>query len=155
MTDIDALIKRLIEFDPGCQCLDDDCSHAALTHEAAAVLKQQQDKLVVTGSGWSECSRCCARLQDRAEKAEAEVKQATDLWNGWSRKCAEAEAERDALRADAERYRWLRVKRKAGPETGKPWGWLSVSQAFGTWGQHLYDAELDAAIDAARGSEYK
>ncbi len=42
-----------------------------------------------------------------------------------------AEAERDALRADAERYRWLRS-----------WRWRCVVAG-------MYGVNLDAAIDAA------
>ena len=51
-------------------------------------------------------------------------------------------AERDALRADAERYRWLRDKR------------LGQHIAYAIRGQNeerdLYDVEADAAIDASR-----
>lgn len=69
--------------------------------------------------GWSSCSRCAAQLQGRAESAEAE---------------------RDALRADAERYRWLRA---AQSQTARNW---IVINNRNMYGEH----ELDAAIDAAR-----
>jgi len=53
-----------------------------------------------------------------------------------------AEAERDALRADAERYRWLR--------TARDWGFWCCHGKDGEGGQILkYGADLDAAIDAA------
>ncbi|MCC6489100.1 MAG: hypothetical protein IT364_16495, partial [Candidatus Hydrogenedentes bacterium] len=49
-------------------------------------------------------------------------------------------AERDALRADAERYRWLRA---AQSQTARNW---IVINNRNMYGEH----ELDAAIDAAR-----
>lgn len=52
----------------------------------------------------------------------------------------ELEADRDAVRADAERYRWLR-----DPDNADACRVLSE--------HHMQDpAELDAAIDAARGA---
>jgi hypothetical protein len=51
--------------------------------------------------------------------------------------------ERDALRADAERYRWLRTTRDGG--------FWCCHEKDGEGGQILkYEADLDAAIDAAR-----
>lgn len=50
---------------------------------------------------------------------------------------ARAEAERDALRADAERYRWLRDPKNAYHDA---WNYFSPSGSA---------AEMDAAIDAA------
>lgn len=71
--------------------------------------------------GWSSCSRCAAQLQGRAESAEAE---------------------RDALRADAERYRWLR-ERLTHQHRGLHFGW--------TLDDLLSGDDPDEAIDAARG----
>ena len=50
---------------------------------------------------------------------------------------ARAEAERDALRADAERYRWLRDPKNAYHDA---WNYFSPSGSA---------AEMDAVIDAA------
>ena len=50
---------------------------------------------------------------------------------------ARAEAERDALRADAERYRWLRDPKNAHHDA---WNYFSPSGSA---------AEMDAVIDAA------
>ena len=58
---------------------------------------------------------------------------------GWAR-AERAEAERDALRADAERYRWLRA---AQSQTARNW---IVINNRNMYGEH----ELDAAIDVAR-----
>ncbi len=61
-------------------------------------------------------------------------------WNDALLQAKQAEAERDSARADAERYRWLREYNTAKhPE---------VTKAF-----FLGDANLDAAIDAARSKE--
>ena len=49
--------------------------------------------------------------------------------------------ERDALRKDAERYRWLRTAK-----TGKT---LAVATVHSSWNMWLNTIELDAAIDAA------
>jgi hypothetical protein len=60
----------------------------------------------------------------------------------------DAEAERDAAREDAERYRWLR--RNANPgfaQSGKAWSVLVATVEVRTWDG------MDAAIDAARGKE--
>lgn len=61
-------------------------------------------------------------------------------------------AERDALRADAERYRWLRGDQcdiVVGTNPGAmDYG---MSGVFGTYDDWLGGDELDAAIDAARG----
>jgi hypothetical protein len=71
-----------------------------------------------------------------------------DVPDGWDRcrelerELAAAKAERDALRADAERYRWLRVRH--------PGHRLEVRYWTGTWWEVVEQANLDAAIDAAR-----
>lgn len=78
--------------------------------------------------------------RERAERAEAELASANrecEVRNerelGYLARAQAAEAERDALRADAERYRWLRKESVHG------WNLL---------GHYTQDA-LDAAIDAA------
>ena len=58
---------------------------------------------------------------------------------------AKVEAERDALRADAERYRWLRSSDTGPSQMAKVCEW-----DHGLW-QLMSDDALDAAIDAARG----
>lgn len=67
-----------------------------------------------------------------------------------------AEAERDAALKDAERYRWLRTRRKMADEIDQfPSGHLAVNQSFRTWGQALYESDADAAIDVALAREEK
>ena len=85
---------------------------------------------------------------ERTKKAEAERDEAKVMAGKWAslfsaqvtltcsaqQRAEKVEAECDALRADAERYRWLRASRE------EPWTWL------------VRDVELDAAIDAARAA---
>ena len=61
---------------------------------------------------------------------EAELEEVSD-------RAFKAEAERDALRADAERYRWLRDPKNAYHDA---WNYFSPSGSA---------AEMDAVIDAA------
>ena len=58
-----------------------------------------------------------------------------------------AEAERDALRADAERYRWLRGD---GPLHDERWSRWNLQRWDGRCWHSLERSALDAAIDAAR-----
>lgn len=70
------------------------------------------------------------------------------------RECAQIErelrAENDALRADAERYRWLR---ECARVTGEHWGgrWSLVIEGPAP-GSNASPASIDAAIDAARAA---
>jgi len=57
----------------------------------------------------------------------------------------EKRAEIERLRADAERYRWLRNE-------GNPYALLVVGKYHATDVRPYYDADLDAAIDAARAA---
>lgn len=65
-------------------------------------------------------------------------------------------AENDAMREDAERYRWLRdPKQDVSLVLDKRTGYVPADeQISGVGGYHTYEyragAELDAAIDAAR-----
>jgi multidrug resistance efflux pump len=61
-----------------------------------------------------------------------------------------AEAERDAARADAERYRWLRNEARL-VEFYAPL--VFMADDWGNSTAALYDEQLDAAIDAARSKE--
>lgn len=67
---------------------------------------------------------------------------------------AKARAERselEALRKDAERYRWLRSQRDLGPHgtKGLPWVvWVRPDKSIPTLGP-LVSEDCDAAIDAA------
>ncbi len=51
----------------------------------------------------------------------------------------------ERLRVDAERYRWLRNE-------GNPYALLVVGKYHATDVRPYYDADLDAAIDAARAA---
>lgn len=75
--------------------------------------------------GWSSCSRCAAQLQGRAESAEAE---------------------RDALRADAERYRHIRPMFRAfSAHVDGMHSWCATGELA-----RMKGPTFDAAIDAAR-----
>ena len=56
-----------------------------------------------------------------------------------------------ALRADAERYQWLREESGKRPDfySGEA-SWM-VSRSQGGMGQNFFGEKIDAAIDAARG----
>lgn len=74
------------------------------------------------------CPACGSDCNERDEliKAEREIERLT--------------AERDALRADAERYRWLREHGETGCTEKDGYGGRALQMG----------ADLDAAIDAAR-----
>lgn len=58
-------------------------------------------------------------------------------------------AELEALRADAERYRWLRGGPDVPPESNR-WARWEVRHWCGRWWNTMFAEALDAAIDAAR-----
>lgn len=74
---------------------------------------------------------------------------APELGEATDNRIAELEAENQALRADAERYRFVRVKACI---IGGEFQILNMPSAGSEWRQK-YDAaeQLDAAIDAAKG----
>ena len=88
-------------------------------------------------------------MTERAERAEAEVARLKDNVKHWQDICAEDAKDRDQYRRDAERYRWLREeaycwgRMKAHPDEQKEHVAIWTKNAVG-------DAEIDAAIDAAR-----
>ena len=59
-------------------------------------------------------------------------------------------AERDALKADAERYRWLRGGKEI-PAYSVRWARWDVRQWCGSYWCAMFAEQMDAAIDAARG----
>ncbi len=61
----------------------------------------------------------------------------------------ELEAERDAARADAEKYRWLRTATQLGGETLAVFV-IDEASEITNKGEWLADDDLDARIDAAR-----
>lgn len=76
-------------------------------------------------------------LADAIAAGDGTLHGAIDYWHS---RAIRAEAERDALQADAERYRWLRA---AQSQTARNW---IVINNRNMYGEH----ELDAAIDAGR-----
>lgn len=96
----------------------------------------------------------CSRPDDAAYIAAANPAKAIELIDA----IQALQAEVDALKADAERYRWLR-----NPETDcalvldKRTGWVPPDESVdGVGGYYAYEyragEELDAAIDAAKGN---
>lgn len=79
--------------------------------------------------------------EKREEELKSALSDATEAQQVLGLKLAQAEAERDALKVDAGRYRFLR------DAVEPPHG---VSKADVIYLQHLHGAELDAAIDAAK-----
>ena len=71
----------------------------------------------------------------------------------WCDRAEKAEAEVERLRADAERYRWLRAEMDADIAVVRGFG-VADSGSTGvvsTYGEALFFEKLDAAIYAARG----
>jgi len=60
--------------------------------------------------------------------------------------------ELDRLRADAERYRWLRGGKEI-PAHSVRWARWEVRQWCGGYWYTMFAEQMDAAIDAARGKE--
>lgn len=91
----------------------------------------------------------CERLTGCLSKANA---QAEHFEREWYLRGDEIER----LRADAERYRWLRNMAPYGPTRRRPVVWMTVSHAGDapdTQEEWLECEELDAAIDAARAGK--
>lgn len=122
-----------------------DSLHSALTSERAA--KDEKERAICRLLTIE--SELRTLLQDERaarERAEAELKENEAVINVWRGRTQRAEAERDALRTDAERYRWLRYG-----DNDEPCLHFSNNCSAGTdtvW--LLRNEQLDAAIDAAR-----
>jgi len=109
----------------------------------------------------SECPRC---LRAQLDAAEAELAEWRDgdrqhplTVHGYkimvrylTDERREAEAERDALKVEAERYRWLRGDTSPGSERWSRW---NLQRWDGTCWHSLERVALDAAIDAALARE--
>ena len=129
-SDVDALIERLQGFNPPDRTIASQRDYSQAIHDAADALVQLRERIAAL-----EAERDCAN--DRA---------ATHLADAYSMR-----DQRDALKVDAERYRWLR---KFG-EDGTPH--IAVEDYIPRLSQQsdfrirwLYEKEADAAIDAAR-----
>ncbi len=81
------------------------------------------------------------------EEADAVIQRQSDTIQELGLRNAELEAERDAARADAERYRWLRE------ESSLSWSRIGVLAFAHFKKDDAIKAQLDAGIDAARGAE--
>jgi TolA-binding protein len=100
--------------------------------------------------GWQR--ECAAELR----RLHAEIDRLRDGLLAWQtaavdirQQLKKAEAEVERLRADAERYRWLR---KCARATSEHWGgrWSLVTE--GPAPENATSAGIDAAIDAARAA---
>ena len=93
----------------------------------------------------------------RAEKAEAEVERLRAERDddrrrdyGYSQQTVDAiTREREQLRADAERYRWLKERTEKWHEGGEVW---TVSVEAEEWAANYTGGNIDDAIDAAIAS---
>jgi hypothetical protein len=157
MTDIDAsftnvndLIKRLHQTPhaPGCPGRFPDVAYNCqcqyrFANEAAAALKQQWDEIAALCSTYDRDNQ---KLADRAEKAEAERDRISELHAESQHEIDKLRAERDELKADAERYLWLGEQVAFGL-----WGIVQGNEDdLQADGRYLDDkVDIDAAIDAA------
>jgi hypothetical protein len=112
----------------------------SMTDEGAMVLKSHPDTPYMNNRTGIAAAVYHAMV---AASPSPELGEATD------NRIAELEAENQALRADAERYRFVRVKACI---IGGEFQILNMPSAGSEWRQK-YDAaeQLDAAIDAAKG----
>jgi hypothetical protein len=78
-----------------------------------------------------------------------ESERAADIIESQAAEIAALNAERDTLRADAERYRWLRGGSDIPPESNR-WARWEVRNWDGRWWNTMFSEQLDAALDAAR-----
>ena len=90
---------------------------------------------------------------DALERLTAELADVTSMYNRLVDDVHAARAERDALRADAMRYRWLRDG-LSGPLAATD-GMKRMAGAFGEFDDTPSAEQFDAAIDAAIGGEKK
>ena len=123
LPDLDALVARLNLCGKG-----ERLAVPELCAEAAAAITELR----------AEVARLKQWQVDMVAKA---ADKSLDGYRELGAKCAALEAERDALKQDAARYRWLREKlvyQKSGPH----YGW--------TLDELIPGDERDAAIDAAR-----
>jgi hypothetical protein len=151
--DLDALIERLHKpklevFTVGIHGTLPVLTEIALLGEAAAALAQLRDENALAASTFT-------YQKEKIESLQAEVARLDKLNNSLVLRCDDlmlakvnAEAERDAFKADAERYRELRDgwMRQHGPfcVATIEKGWIGTAQDV--------DKLVDAAIDAARAA---
>jgi len=112
--------------------------------EADAVIQRQSDTIQELGL--------------RNAELEAERDKLSDAWDSLMQtaseqlvELAQLRAERDAARADAERYRWLRQRNEAIKGIDPPGPYVVEDEGGET--HYPGGTELDAAIDAARSKE--
>ena len=87
----------------------------------------------------------CNEAADEIERLTQALKKANDQAEHFEREWYLRGDEIERLRVDAERYRWLRNE-------GNPYALLVVGKYHATDVRPYYDADLDAAIDAARAA---
>ena len=87
----------------------------------------------------------CQEAADEIERLTQALKKANDQAEHFEREWYLRGDEIERLRADAERYRWLRNE-------GNPYALLVVGKYHATDVRPYYDADLDAAIDAERAA---
>ena len=136
--------------------LDPDYPHTC-TPPRALVLAELIDKNLA-GAGDAEISTELRRLHAENEALRVKNNQMeTEINTAWQEvkteqrlsfrdQVAKLEAENDALRADAERYRWLRDQSGGYASNAK----FTIYYRDGDWVQRVRPDDLDAAIDAAR-----
>ena len=98
---------------------------------------------------WKDCvlkyDRAPFEAADQIERLTQALKKANDQAEHFEREWYLRGDEIERLRVDAERYRWLRNE-------GNPYALLVVGKYHATDVRPYYDADLDAAIDAARAA---
>lgn len=116
-----------------------DAEHCVLlaVNDSLAELRIERDALQVKCDAWLE--------KAKNWMASPEAAQRLDGYRELAEKCAALEAERDALRRDAERYVWLRKRfRVFGLNIDGQHHWCPTGEVG-----RIQGPTLDAAIDAA------
>lgn len=95
--------------------------------------------------GADEIVRLRARVRELEADRDSWAQQADDRvkdWDDMRQRAERAESERDALRADAERYRWLRVQEVRVYQNRDPYGCMLAAS------ENALDGMIDKRIAA-------
>lgn len=116
-----------------------------LTLEDFGVLMQTAERNGTTHAWLAVAMDWCGNANAEIERLTQALKKANDQAEHFEREWYLRGDEIERLLVDAERYRWLRNE-------GNPYALLVVGKHHATDVRPYYDADLDAAIDAARAA---
>lgn len=121
--------------------LDSLVKHTKEVANSSQVSDASAERYLINASYLQDTIDALLSLSAQLQEKEAECNAKTEVLLEAQRIAAQAQAECEGLRQDAERYRWVR-----SPENA----WPSVELPGGNGFQGLSDEKADAAIDSAR-----